>query len=153
MGFLIRFTLLPLLALFLGLANAAPTPLLEERAVSILSTTQVSTIIPSPYNEDIQFMRLSLISQIASYTTYTYFASASYCSPSLTLSWNCGPACDKLADFKPMASGGDGAVVQYCGSLTCFQACGTDSLGQGLSVIIRTCHRSLWCIKEPIHSS
>jgi hypothetical protein len=82
-------SLLLSLSLFLGTAVAAPTPLLE-RAISILST-----------------------SQVASYTTYTLFASASYCPPSTTLAWNCGPACNQLSGFKPVASGGDGAIVQY----------------------------------------
>jgi hypothetical protein len=82
--------LLSSLALFLGIATAAPTPLLERADISILSAAQ-----------------------IAPYTTYTLFASASYCPPSLTLAWNCGPACSKLPGFKPIASGGDGAVVQY----------------------------------------
>jgi len=65
-----RFFLCPILlsslALFLGLASAAPIPLLEERAaVSILSTPEVSNILPSPTTKgsnsseaDSRFLRL-----------------------------------------------------------------------------------------------
>jgi hypothetical protein len=70
-----RFSLrLSSLALLLGFASAAPTPLLEERTVSILSTPEVSNIILSPYKvsnlsaADFRFLRLphtppTLISQ------------------------------------------------------------------------------------------
>ncbi|KAG8798784.1 hypothetical protein FRC17_007320, partial [Serendipita sp. 399] len=80
-----------LLAL-VGTTQAAPAPVLVERtdSISVLSKEQVN-----------------------SYSAYTLFASASYCAPSLTLNWLCGPACIKLFGFRPVASGGDGAIVQY----------------------------------------
>ncbi|KAF8555827.1 alpha/beta-hydrolase [Imleria badia] len=52
-------------------------------------------------------------SQIDAFTSYTYFASAAYCTPSTTLSWSCGASCDNNAGFEPVASGGDGNRVQY----------------------------------------
>jgi len=74
-------------------------------------------------------------SQIDSYNSYTYYASAGYCTNTQTLAWDCGSACslasthaDDLADdsdiqtanceanpdFQPVASGGNGDSVQYC---------------------------------------
>ncbi|KAH7881944.1 Alpha/Beta hydrolase protein [Phlebopus sp. FC_14] len=51
--------------------------------------------------------------QIDSYNPYTYYASAGYCTPAQTLAWDCGANCQANAAFEPVASGGDGAVVQY----------------------------------------
>ncbi|PVF97009.1 alpha/beta-hydrolase [Serendipita vermifera] len=85
----IRIALIWVLALTLSIVHAAPAPL-AERALSYLTSAQINAFDP-----------------------YTLFASASYCSPSLTAKWNCGPACSKLSDFKAVDSGGDGAVVQY----------------------------------------
>ena len=53
-------------------------------------------------------------SQIASYTPYSYYASAGYCSASATISWTCGANCEANPSFEPLASGGDGVDVQYC---------------------------------------
>jgi hypothetical protein len=50
---------------------------------------------------------------VASFKQYTYFASAAYCLPETTRTWTCGPNCDHNSGFKPIASGGDGAFVQY----------------------------------------
>jgi len=55
--------------------------------------------------------------QISSYKPFTYYASVAYCKPAQTLAWNCGAKCSVNSDFKPIASGGDGASVQYCGSI------------------------------------
>ncbi|KAL4061893.1 Alpha/Beta hydrolase protein [Scleroderma yunnanense] len=52
-------------------------------------------------------------SQINSFTPYTYFASAAYCTATQTLAWNCGTNCQANSGFKPVASGGDGSSVQY----------------------------------------
>ncbi|KAH9479276.1 Lipase [Psilocybe cubensis] len=79
------------LALLFGLANAAALPVeLEARATSVLSAAT-----------------------IASYKPYTYYASAAYCKPASTLAWNCGTNCAKNPTFKPIASGGNGAAIQY----------------------------------------
>ncbi|KIJ65457.1 hypothetical protein HYDPIDRAFT_174924 [Hydnomerulius pinastri MD-312] len=50
---------------------------------------------------------------IDTYSPYTYYASAGYCEPSKVMAWNCGAECEANAQFKPVASGGDGAAVQY----------------------------------------
>ena len=74
-----------------------------------------------------------MTSQIDTFSPYTYFASAAYCTPSTTLSWSCGGKllyslelgseldtslcvvnCNNNAGFQPVASGGDGDRVQYC---------------------------------------
>ncbi|PPQ85402.1 hypothetical protein CVT25_006398 [Psilocybe cyanescens] len=78
------------LALLVGLVNAAAVPVLESRATSTLSAAT-----------------------IASYKPYTYYASAAYCNPAATLAWNCGTNCAKNANFKPIASGGNGGLIQY----------------------------------------
>jgi hypothetical protein len=51
--------------------------------------------------------------QISSYTPFTYFASAAYCSPSTTIIWGCGANCQANPDFQTAASGGDGDSTQY----------------------------------------
>ncbi|KAG8782222.1 hypothetical protein FRC16_002662 [Serendipita sp. 398] len=77
-----------------GLASAAPAsvpaPALVERQLTVLSSAEVEAFTP-----------------------YTLFASAGYCTPNITLTWSCGTVCDKLAGFKPVASGGNGGSVQY----------------------------------------
>ncbi|KAI6126017.1 Alpha/Beta hydrolase protein, partial [Pisolithus croceorrhizus] len=53
-------------------------------------------------------------SQIDSYTPYTYYASAAYCTAAQTLAWNCGSIQRGAnSDFLPVASGGNGDSVQY----------------------------------------
>ncbi|KAI5987112.1 Alpha/Beta hydrolase protein [Pisolithus albus] len=52
-------------------------------------------------------------SQIDSYTPYTYYASAGYCTAAQTLAWDCGTNCQANSDFLPVASGGNGDSVQY----------------------------------------
>ncbi|KJA19614.1 hypothetical protein HYPSUDRAFT_204495 [Hypholoma sublateritium FD-334 SS-4] len=51
--------------------------------------------------------------QITSFDPFTHYASTGYCDPALTRNWTCGANCDANPTFKPVASGGDGAVVQY----------------------------------------
>lgn len=52
-------------------------------------------------------------SQIDQFTTYTYYASAGYCTNTQTLAWDCGTNCNANPGFKPVASGGNGDSVQY----------------------------------------
>ncbi|OJA12302.1 hypothetical protein AZE42_08742 [Rhizopogon vesiculosus] len=52
-------------------------------------------------------------SQIDTFTPYTYYTSAGYCTNTQTLAWNCGTNCDANPKFKPVASGGNGDSVQY----------------------------------------
>ncbi|PFH50962.1 hypothetical protein AMATHDRAFT_3474 [Amanita thiersii Skay4041] len=51
--------------------------------------------------------------EVAAYEPYTYFASIAGCEPSLTRDWTCGAKCEKLSNFVPVASGGDGGRVQW----------------------------------------
>lgn len=52
--------------------------------------------------------------QVDGFTPYTYYASAGYCKPSVTKTWTCGANCNANSGFKPIASGGDGSVTQFC---------------------------------------
>jgi len=51
--------------------------------------------------------------QISSFKPFTFFASAAYCDPSKTLNWSCDSLCKANSDFIPVASGGNGASVQF----------------------------------------
>lgn len=53
------------------------------------------------------------IVEIEAFKPYTYYAGAAYCNPSTTLTWACGFNCEANPNFQPVASGGDGATVQY----------------------------------------
>ena len=76
-----------------GAALAAPSLLMKRQAVSLVPQSQLS-----------------------SYTSITHYASAGYCKPDATLAWNCGANCQANPSFHPIASGGDGVVVQFCES-------------------------------------
>ena len=52
--------------------------------------------------------------QVDALTPYTYFASTGYCNPSVTENWSCGANCDANPGFRPVASGGDGSLIQFC---------------------------------------
>ncbi|KAK7685758.1 hypothetical protein QCA50_011104 [Cerrena zonata] len=79
-----------LCALFVG-TQALPAHVLESRqSVSVLSPDQVAPFLP-----------------------YAFYSSSASCEPALTLNWTCGKKCDANPTFQPVASGGDGAVVQY----------------------------------------
>ena len=92
MSLLSRF-LLSALAFAPLLARAVPAPAALSSRQSITTLTTV---------------------QISSFTPYAFFASAGYCQPSATLAWNCGTNCQANPSFHPIASGGDGVVVQFC---------------------------------------
>lgn len=85
------FASIPLFLLFASVTIAVPILEGRQAAVSALSTAD-----------------------IASYKPYTYYAAAAHCPPASTLAWNCGASCSANAEFKPIASGGDGALTQYC---------------------------------------
>jgi len=52
--------------------------------------------------------------QINSYTPYTWYANAAYCSSIATSgTWDCGEQCNANPNFQLIASGGDGSDVQY----------------------------------------
>ncbi|KAF8999366.1 lipase [Hymenopellis radicata] len=52
-------------------------------------------------------------SAIAAFKPYSFYASAAYCKPSVTLTWTCGSNCDANSHFQPVASGGNGDSVQF----------------------------------------
>ena len=52
--------------------------------------------------------------EVAAFKPYTWFAAAANCNASLTMDWSCGAKCDANPGFKPIASGGDGVVTQFC---------------------------------------
>ena len=52
--------------------------------------------------------------QVDALTPYTYYASAGYCNPSVTQSWTCGATCSANPGLQPIASGGDGSIIQFC---------------------------------------
>ena len=80
-----------LLALFVGV-HALPAPEIESRqAITTLSAAQ-----------------------IASFKPFTHYASTAYCKPAQTLTWSCGANCNANPGFKPIASGGDGDLTQFC---------------------------------------
>ncbi|KAJ8081289.1 hypothetical protein PM082_007123 [Marasmius tenuissimus] len=78
-----------LLAGIVGIAVASPTPE-KWQSITILSTEQVAT-----------------------YKPYTFYASAAYCRPANTITWNCGVNCDANPTFRPVASGGNGGSEQF----------------------------------------
>jgi len=89
------------LALFTNLLSATfvyagPTP-----AASIRRQINESDIFPLAN------------AQIDAYTSYTYYASATYCQPDAIATWSCGPNCDANPGFEVTAAGGNSATVQF----------------------------------------
>ncbi|PPR00191.1 hypothetical protein CVT26_009043 [Gymnopilus dilepis] len=80
---------------------------------ALLFGLSVVQAVPAPELSKRQSITALSTSQINSYTPFTWFASAAYCSPSSTLAWNCGANCAANSDFIPVASGGDGTDVQF----------------------------------------
>ncbi|KAG5640072.1 hypothetical protein DXG03_001307, partial [Asterophora parasitica] len=88
----VQFVFALLAAAVTQAAPAAELPSLESRQSAVTTLTAA---------------------QVASYKPYTLYASVAYCKPAQTLAWNCGAKCNSNSGFKPVASGGDGAVTQY----------------------------------------
>lgn len=75
---------------------------------------------------------------INSYTPYSYYAAAAECPANTTITWTCGSKlrldiylgpqkfihypvkCQQNPGFQPIAAGGNGDSVQYCGSCRYF---------------------------------
>ncbi|KAJ6578309.1 lipase [Mycena capillaripes] len=73
-----------------SLASAAPS-LNARQAITALTSAQISAFKP-----------------------YSFYSAAAYCSPTSTLAWTCGVNCAGAnPGFHPIASGGDGAAVQF----------------------------------------
>ncbi|KAG2364630.1 hypothetical protein BDR07DRAFT_1279279 [Suillus spraguei] len=77
-------------ALLLASAVQASPSISARQSITALTTTQIDTFTP-----------------------YTYYASAGYCTNTQTLAWDCGTNCEANPQFKPVASGGNGDSVQY----------------------------------------
>ncbi|KAI0037750.1 hypothetical protein FA95DRAFT_1529358, partial [Auriscalpium vulgare] len=77
-------------ALLTGSVDAATVSKRQPESITTLSTAQISAFKP-----------------------FTFFASAAYCNPSVTLTWSCGANCNANPDFLPEASGGDGGDVSF----------------------------------------
>ncbi|TFK39676.1 lipase [Crucibulum laeve] len=70
-------------------------------------------VIAAPALEARQGISTLSAAEVASFKPYTYYASTAYCTPATTLAWNCGANCNANSGFRPVASGGDGAIIQY----------------------------------------
>ncbi len=82
------------------------------RATTAVLAASVTLAAPAPHLKRAAITQVSQ-SQVNSFTPIAHYASASYCTPSSTLTWNCAN-CGANPSFHPVASGGDGATVQYC---------------------------------------
>ncbi|KAF9231458.1 Alpha/Beta hydrolase protein [Melanogaster broomeanus] len=80
-------------------------------AFTILAAVLVAVVVEASALVNQPIAALSA-SQIDFYTPYTNYASTAYCTPAETIAWNCGRPCDANPSFQPVASGGDGAIVQ-----------------------------------------
>ncbi|KAK0489331.1 alpha/beta-hydrolase [Armillaria novae-zelandiae] len=82
-----------------------------------LAALVASLVSASPLQSSVLERRQSVTTltsaQVSAFKPYTFYASAGYCQPSTTLTWTCGAPCQANADFKPVASGGDGDDVQF----------------------------------------
>ncbi|EAU90628.1 lipase [Coprinopsis cinerea okayama7 len=80
-----------------------------------LSLSFLSLLVPalaSPILEARQGVSILSPAEVADYRPYTHYAFTASCSPAKTLTWSCGGNCDANPQFLPIASGGDGAIVQ-----------------------------------------
>ncbi|KAJ7173679.1 Alpha/Beta hydrolase protein [Mycena filopes] len=68
--------------------------------------------VPAPFLRSHMAVMPIPAGQVSSFKPYSYFASAAYCDAKATRNWSCA-CCQANADFKPVATGGDGTSVQY----------------------------------------
>ncbi|PCH44548.1 lipase [Wolfiporia cocos MD-104 SS10] len=81
--------------------------------LALVSVAPSAHAVPATGLKARQSITAASASQIASYTPYTWYATAGYCSAAQTLAWDCGANCEANPDFEPVASGGDGDGTQY----------------------------------------
>ncbi|PIL24821.1 hypothetical protein GSI_12707 [Ganoderma sinense ZZ0214-1] len=81
------------------------------RATTAVLTTSAALAAPASHLKRASITQVSQ-SQADTFTPTAHYASASYCTPDSTLAWNCAN-CGKNPSFQPIASGGDGVMVQY----------------------------------------
>lgn len=73
-----------------------------------------SAVFAAPSLEPRQTISTLSPSQIAAFAPFTHYAAATGCVPASTLAWDCGAHCQANPTFEPVASGGDGSLVQFC---------------------------------------
>ncbi|KAF7333769.1 Lipase-3 domain-containing protein [Mycena venus] len=88
-----------------------PTPTMS-RFVGIVLALAAFAVAAPPLSVRQSITTLST-AQISAFRPYTFYASAGYCTSASTLTWNCGVPCAANPTFKPVASGGDGTVIQF----------------------------------------
>ena len=74
--------------------------------------------------------------QVNVFRPFTHYAAAGHCNSSVTITWTCGTNCDANPGFKPIASGGDGSIDQFCSWVFFSTLCQKPSSPLGL---IRVC--------------
>ena len=96
----------------------SPTAPVVLRTMSVFSALAWLSLLPAvlaaPTLESRQTISALSTSQIATFPPFTHYASTAYCKPASTLAWNCGANCQANPTFEPVASGGDGGLVQFC---------------------------------------
>ncbi|KAM5534497.1 hypothetical protein V8D89_011829 [Ganoderma adspersum] len=81
------------------------------RATTTVLTASGALAAPASHLKRASITQVSQ-AQTNSLTPAAHYASASYCTPDSTLAWNCAN-CGANPSFQPIASGGNGATVQY----------------------------------------
>ncbi|KAL0953902.1 hypothetical protein HGRIS_005069 [Hohenbuehelia grisea] len=79
----------------------------------VLLLAFISSVAAFPLFSRRQSITALSAAQVSTFTPYTYYASTAYCEPAETLTWSCGANCQSNAGFQPVASGGDGEVIQF----------------------------------------
>ncbi|KAI0749977.1 lipase [Daedaleopsis nitida] len=84
--------------------------------LAVCSALAVAVAFPlevSPREEDAGDILPLTRPQISSFKPYSFFAASAYCLPEKTITWSCGHHCDANPNFKPIAAGGDGILVEF----------------------------------------
>ncbi|KAF9026314.1 alpha/beta-hydrolase [Hymenopellis radicata] len=68
---------------------------------SALILAQASCLRQSTHFSKLVNLLLRSASAIAAFKPYSFYASAAYCKPSVTLTWTCGSNCDANSHFQP----------------------------------------------------
>ena len=93
------------LATFVSQSVHTSIPVLTDLAIPLHHQGGITPLIPT---------------EIAAFKPYTWYASTTACNISDIATWTCGKRCDANPTFKPIATGGDGDMTQYCKPLGTF---------------------------------
>ncbi|KAL6302901.1 lipase [Sparassis latifolia] len=88
-------------------------PLSLVLSTALLAAVTAVQAVPASSLKARQSITTLSPSQIDSYTPFTRYASAGYCTAAQTLAWDCGTNCEANPSFEPVASGGTGDSIQY----------------------------------------